>query len=291
DYAYVHQELKRKGVTLQLLWEEYHAAQGERAYRYSQFCWHYQRFHDSLARSMRQTHRAGEKLFIDYSGATMAVINVVTGEILRAQIFIASMGASKYTYAEATWTQQLPDWIASHVRMFEHLGCVPEILTPDCLKSAIKKAAVKLLGKGNKYRVCPLWPETLQALEPFARDRPEQARVFLNRRNESLTRSGIYKLVQRTAARAAGGQPSIKSKRIGPHCLRHSCATHLLRQGVDINTIRGWLGHVSIDTTNVYAEVDLQMKAKALAKCDVPGNANIKRWRKDPGVVTFLKSL
>ncbi len=151
--------------------------------------------------------------------------------------------------------------------------------------------AVKLLGKGNKYRVCPLWPETLQALEPFARDRPEQARVFLNRRNESLTRSGIYKLVQRTAARAAGGQPSIKSKRIGPHCLRHSCATHLLRQGVDINTIRGWLGHVSIDTTNVYAEVDLQMKAKALAKCDVPGNANIKRWRKDPGVVTFLKSL
>jgi transposase len=140
DYAYVHQELKRKGVTLQLLWEEYHTAQGERAYRYSQFCWHYQRFHGSLARSMRQTHRAGEKLFIDYSGDTVPVINAVTGEILQAQIFVASMGASKYTYAEATWTQQLPDWIASHVRMFEHLGCVPEILTPDCLKSAIKKA-------------------------------------------------------------------------------------------------------------------------------------------------------
>jgi transposase len=140
DYAYVHQELKRKGVTLQLLWEEYRAAHGERAYRYSQFCWHYQRFHGSLARSMRQTHRAGEKLFIDYSGDTVPVINAATGEIVQAQIFVASMGASKYTYAEASWTQQLPDWIASHIRMFEHLGCVPEILTPDCLKSAIKKA-------------------------------------------------------------------------------------------------------------------------------------------------------
>jgi predicted transcriptional regulator len=79
DYAHVHQELKRKGVTLQLLWEEYHAAHGERAYRYSQFCWHYQRFQGSLARSMRQTHRAGEKLFIDYSGDTVPVISVVTG--------------------------------------------------------------------------------------------------------------------------------------------------------------------------------------------------------------------
>lgn len=140
DYAYVHQELKRKGVTLQLLWEEYHGAQGERAYQYSQFCWHYQRFRDSLARSMRQTHRAGEKLFIDYSGDTVPVINAVTGEILAAQIFIASMGASKYTYAEATWTQTLPDWIASHIRMLEYLACVPEILTSDNLKSAIKEA-------------------------------------------------------------------------------------------------------------------------------------------------------
>jgi transposase len=140
DYAYVHQELKRKGVTLQLLWEEYHAANGEHAWRYSQFCLHYQRFRGNLARSMRQIHRAGEKLFIDYSGKTVPVINAITGEIVPAQIFIAAMGASKYTYAEATWTQSMPDWIASHVRMFAHLGCVPEILTPDNLKSAIKKA-------------------------------------------------------------------------------------------------------------------------------------------------------
>ena len=140
DYAHVHQELKRKGVTLQLLWEEYQAAHGERAYQYSQFCWHYQRFRDRLARSMRQMHRAGEKLFIDYSGDTVAVINAASGEIRAAQIFIASLGASKYTYAEATWTQTLPDWIASHIRLLEHLGCAPEILTPDNLKSAIRNA-------------------------------------------------------------------------------------------------------------------------------------------------------
>jgi transposase len=156
DYAYVHQELQRKAVTLQLLWEEYQASHGERAYQYSQFCWHYQRFRDSLARSMRQTHRAGEKLFIDYSGDTVPVINAVTGEITAAQIFIASMGASKYTYAEASWTQSLPDWIASHIRLLEHLGCVPEILTPDNLKSAIRNA-------------CRYEPESNSTYEDMAR--------------------------------------------------------------------------------------------------------------------------
>jgi len=154
DYAHVHQELKRKGVTLQLLWEEYHAAHGERAFKYSQFCLHYQRFGDSLARSMRQSHRAGEKLFIDYSGDTVAVIDAVTGEIAQAQIFIASMGASKYTYAEATWTQGLADWIASHIRMLEHLGCVPEILTPDNLKSAIKDACRYEPEATSTYQDC-----------------------------------------------------------------------------------------------------------------------------------------
>jgi transposase len=140
DFPYVHQELKRKSVTLQLLWEEYHATHGERAYRYSQFCFHYQRFRDSLARSMRQVHRAGEKLFIDYSGDTVAVIDAATGEIRQAQVFVAVMGASKYTYAEATWTQTLPDWIASNIRTLEHLRGSPALLVPDNLKSAIKHA-------------------------------------------------------------------------------------------------------------------------------------------------------
>ena len=140
DFALIHQELKRKGVTLQLLWEEYSAAHPGGAYRYSQFCLHYHRFRASLKRSMRQVHRAGDKLFIDYSGDTVSIIQVETGEIRSAEIFVAVLGASSYVYAEATWTQQLPDWIGSHVRTFEFLRCVPALLVPDNLKSAIRKA-------------------------------------------------------------------------------------------------------------------------------------------------------
>ncbi len=140
DCARMHQELKRKGVTLQLLWEEYDADHAGQAYRYSQFCTLVRAFQRGLKRSMRQVHRAGEKLFIDYSGATAAVINAGTGEIRSAQIFVAVMGASSYVYAEATWSQQLPDWIASHVRLFEFLGAIPELLVPDNLKSAIHRA-------------------------------------------------------------------------------------------------------------------------------------------------------
>ena len=138
DFAHLHQELKRKGVTLQLLWEEYSTAHAGQAYRYSQFCWLYHRFAQSLKRSMRQVHRAGDKLFIDYSGDTVPIIDARTGEIRSAEIFVAVLGASSYTYAEATWSQQLPDWIASHVRCFEFMGCVAALLVPDNLKSAIK---------------------------------------------------------------------------------------------------------------------------------------------------------
>ena len=140
DFALIHQELKRKGVTLQLLWEEYSAAHPGVAYRYSQFCAHYHRFREGLKRSMRQVHRAGEKLFIDYSGDTMPIVDIGTGEIRMAQIFVAVLGASNYVYAEATWTQQLPDWIGSHVRTFEFMGCTAALLVPDNLKSAINKA-------------------------------------------------------------------------------------------------------------------------------------------------------
>jgi transposase len=130
-FAHIHQELKRKGVTLALLWEEYLAAHPEGAYRYSQFCWHYGRFRESLKRSMRQVHRAGDKLFIDYSGDTLPIIDAASGEVRRAELFIAVLGASNYTYAEATWTQQLPDWIGSHIRAFEFMGAVPALLIPD----------------------------------------------------------------------------------------------------------------------------------------------------------------
>jgi transposase len=140
EFARIHQELKRKGVTLQLLWEEYSNAHPGCAYRYSQFCLHYGRFRNRLKRSMRQVHRAGEKLFLDYSGATVPIIDAGTGELRAAQIFVAVLGASNYTYAEASWTQSLPDWIGSHLRTFEFMGAVPALLVPDNLKSAIKRA-------------------------------------------------------------------------------------------------------------------------------------------------------
>jgi transposase len=156
DFARLHQELKRKGVTLQLLWEEYAEAHASQAYRYSQFCLLYHRFAQSLKRSMRQVHRAGDKLFIDYSGDTVPIINAGSGEIRRAEIFVAVLGASSYTYAEATWSQQLPDWIASHVRCFEFMGCVAALLVPDNLKSAIKRA-------------CRYEPEATSTYEDLAR--------------------------------------------------------------------------------------------------------------------------
>jgi len=154
DYALMHQELKRKGVTLQLLWEEYAAAHGEQAYRYSQFCEHYREYRKTLARSMRQVHKAGEKVFIDYSGDTVAVIDPNSGEILNAEIFVATLGASKYAYAEATWTQTLPDWIGSTIRMLEFFGAVPSLWVPDNLKAAIKNACRYEPEATSTYQDC-----------------------------------------------------------------------------------------------------------------------------------------
>jgi len=138
DFAYLHEQLKRKGVTRQLLWEEYRAEQPT-GYGYTQFCFHYQEWKSRLKLVMRQTHRAGEKLFVDYCGPTVQVVNVVTGEVREAQIFVAVLGASNYTYAEATWTQALPDWLGSHTRAFTFFGGVPALVVPDNLLSAVTK--------------------------------------------------------------------------------------------------------------------------------------------------------
>ena len=140
DFPMIHQELKRKGVTLQLLWSEYATAHETKAYRYSQFCHHYHQWRGRQKRSMRQVHKAGEKLFIDYCGPTVPVVDGSTGEIHQAQVFVAVLGASNYTYAEATWSQKLPDWIASHQRAFRFFGGVSELLVPDNLRSAVTKA-------------------------------------------------------------------------------------------------------------------------------------------------------
>jgi transposase len=140
DYFQVHQELKRKGVTLQLLWAEHVAVHEEQAYRYSQYCHHYRQWCKAQRRSMRQLHRAGEKTFIDYCGPTVAVICRNTGEARRAQVFVAVLGASSYTFAEATWSQSLPDWIASHQRAFQFFGGVTELQIPDNLLAGVTDA-------------------------------------------------------------------------------------------------------------------------------------------------------
>jgi integrase/recombinase XerD len=120
---------------------------------------------------------------------------------------------------------------------------------------------------------------------------PTQA-VFLNRCNQPITRFGIHTLVERCAHKAAAEIPSLASKRVSPHTVRHTAAVFLLRAGVDINTIRAWLGHASLNTTHVYAEFDLEMKAKALAKCELTGDTiPVKHWANDTSLMAFLQSL
>ncbi len=158
--------------------------------------------------------------------------------------------------------------------------------------------AVELLGKGRKSRRCPLWSHTVDVLRDLlgARlDGPPQARVFLNVRGQPITRFGIHNLVKRTAANAARTLPTLREKAVSPHTIRHSTAVHLLRAGVDINTIRAWLGHVSLETTNRYTHVDLERKAKALEACAVVQPDSITpgepAWQKDQDLMAFLTSL
>jgi len=132
----VHNELRRKAVTLRLLWEEYLSIYPD-GYSYSQYCDIYRRWNKTIDVCMRQTHCAGEKLFVDYAGMTMPVTDPDTGEVFYAEIFVATLGASNYIYAEGTRTQKLHDWLSSHVRTFEHLGGVTEITVPDNLKSGV----------------------------------------------------------------------------------------------------------------------------------------------------------
>jgi integrase/recombinase XerD len=152
-------------------------------------------------------------------------------------------------------------------------------------------SSVLIHGKGNKSRRCPLWTKTVNELLPLIADRIAAEHVFRNRRGQPLTRFGIHTLVERYAAVVGTMLSSVAKKRVSPHTIRHTTATHLLRAGVDINTIRAWLGHVCLSTTNVYAEVDLEMKAKALANCEIGDQYPQQPWREDKGLMEFLKSL
>ena len=139
DWPAIHRELRRPGVTLQLLWEEYRSSHSD-GYGYSQFCELYRAWQAHLSPTMRQQHVAGERMFVDYAGATLEVIDPDTGEVHDCQLFVAVLGASSYTYAEATFTQRLVDWIGSHVRAFAFFGGVTAQLVSDNLRSGITKA-------------------------------------------------------------------------------------------------------------------------------------------------------
>ncbi len=140
DWQIIHQELKRKGATLQVLYAEY-IGEHSNGMSYSLFCQRHREFSKTLKRYMRQTYTAGERVFVDYAGPTATIIERHTGQILKAQIFVAVLGGSNYIYAEAHWSQSLPDWIAAHARMFEHFGAVPAVVVCDNLKSAVTKAS------------------------------------------------------------------------------------------------------------------------------------------------------
>jgi transposase len=139
NWDWVDKELRRKGVTRGLLWREYRGSNPD-GYSYTRYCELFQAWRGLQGLSMRQTHIAGEKVFVDYAGQTLPIVDRETGEVREAQLFVAALGASHYTFAEVTWTQALPDWIASHVRMLDYYGATPRVLVPDNTKVAITSA-------------------------------------------------------------------------------------------------------------------------------------------------------
>jgi transposase len=141
DWVAVHRELRRPNMTLALLWEEYRAGAGARdGFGYSWFCDLYREWAGRLKPTLRQVHTAGERVFVDFAGHSMEVVDDLTGEVRRAEVFVAVLGASSYIYAEATWTQSLPDWIAAHVNMLAFIGGVPRQIVSDNLRAGITRA-------------------------------------------------------------------------------------------------------------------------------------------------------
>lgn len=155
---------------------------------------------------------------------------------------------------------------------------------------------VELLGKGRKWRSCPLWDSTIQTLQQLIDQRRltsgQDDFLFVNRFGHPFSRSGIADIIERCIAKAATTLPSLQGRKVTPHTFRHTTAMHLLQSDVEVNVIRSWLGHVSISTTNKYIEIDLAMKRKAMATCEVdttePPSTS---WRSDPDILTWLESL
>jgi len=167
NWAEINRELKRPGVTLQLLWQEYRE-QHPSGYGYSRFCDLYRAWEKRVSPTMRQTHIAGERMFVDYAGTKLQVIDWTTGEVLTAELFVAVLGASSLTYAEATWTQSLSDWIGAHKRAFSYFGGVTAMIVSDNLKSGITKACFyepKSIVRIRRWRTITTPPLSRHALE------------------------------------------------------------------------------------------------------------------------------
>ena len=151
DWPAIQTELKRRGVTLALLWQEY-LAEHPNGYSYTRFCELHNVWRRTITATMRQTHIAGERLFVDWAGDTIGVVDPATGEEHRARIFVAALGASNFTYAEARWTETLPDWIGAHVNALNAIGGVPQALVPDNLKAGITKPSRYEPGINRTYQ-------------------------------------------------------------------------------------------------------------------------------------------
>jgi site-specific recombinase XerD len=156
-------------------------------------------------------------------------------------------------------------------------------------------AQVRLLGKGRKERLCPLWAETVNLLRAMLRDREtrvdEDVSLFVNAAGRPLTRFGLGHIVQTRVAAASISRPTLAKVRVTPHTFRHTTALHLLQSGVELNVVRSWLGHASIETTHAYIEIDLEMKRAAIEACEPPGlNSPPPAW-KDPDLLTWLEAL
>jgi site-specific recombinase XerD len=158
-----------------------------------------------------------------------------------------------------------------------------------------KPFQVRLLGKGRKERFCPLWSQTADMLRDFCKkqrlDLRSDVRIFLNHRGEPLTRFGVRYLLRKYLDRAKICAPGIARKRLHPHCLRHSTAVALLKAGVDLSTISQWLGHASLDTTNKYAAIDLDLKRKAIARIPPIPMRGRTEWHKNSTIIEWLEAL
>jgi site-specific recombinase XerD len=157
----------------------------------------------------------------------------------------------------------------------------------------VRPQQVLLHGKGRKERICPLWPQTAEVLAALIEEGGSRKPLFCNQRGQALTRFGARYLLAKYVARAKSEAPSLKSKRIHPHTMRHTTAVHLLQAGVDLVTISHWLGHASVETTNRYAAIDMEMKRTALAKVGTISqlDAGVSNWRNDKSILDWLESL